>query len=422
VVQNAVQGADNLGFIVMCSDNKPIAEDLSKDITDKKEIIPWKILMECPYPKLPDCPAIDIDLATIVYTSGSTGEPKGVMSTHHNVISAATSITQYIRNTSEDIILNALPLSFDYGLYQIFMGFMFGCTIVIEKSFVYPYKVLERLVKEKVTGFPLVPTMLSLLFKMDDIGQFDFSNLRYISNTAAALPEAHIKRFSKLFPHVQIFSMYGLTECKRVSYLPPEDALKKPGSVGIPIPNEVVMILDENGREVPPGTVGELVIRGANVMQGYWNAPEETQKVFREGRYKGETLLYSGDYFKMDEEGYLYFISRKDDLIKTKGERVSPKEIENVLYRIDEVLGAAVVGIDDDIDGTVIVAFVQKDEKHELKEAELKKFCKINLESYMVPKYFFIRDHLPKNNSGKIDKKMLLNEAVNFFGLDKPKN
>ena len=351
--------------------------------------------------------SIDLDLVTIIYTSGSTGEPKGVMSTHHNVVSVARSITQYLENVEDDIILDVLPLSFDYGLYQILMAFLFGGTVVLENSFSYSYKMVEKLIQEKVTGFPLVPTIVAILFQMEDLGRFDFSSLRYISNTAAALPIAHIRKLRALLPHVKIYSMYGLTECKRVSYLPPEQLEQKPESVGIPIPNEEVFIVNKNGQEVKPREIGELVVRGSNVMQGYWNDPEETARVFRPGRYRGETLLYTGDLFKKDEDGYLYFVSRKDDLIKTKGERVSPKEIENVLCEIDGVVEAAVIGVPDEIFGRAIKALVVNHKGSDLNENQIKKHCMQNLEPFMIPKYVEFRKTLPKTTSGKIDKKKL---------------
>jgi long-chain acyl-CoA synthetase len=364
-------------------------------------------LAPCSMPSALCCCGIDLDLATIIYTSGSTGEPKGVMSAHYNMAAAARSITQYLGNVEDDIILNVLPLSFDYGLYQVLMAFLFGGTVVLERSFLYPYKILEKVVEEKVTGFPLVPTMAALLLQMEDLSKLDFSALRYMTNTAAALPVAYIRKLQSLFPHVKIFSMYGLTECKRVSYLPPDQLDKRPDSVGIPIPNEEVFVVDENGNEVPPGQVGELVIRGANVMQGYWNAPEETAKRYRPGRYRGEALLYSGDLFRRDEEGYLYFVARKDDMIKTKGERVSPKEIENALCEMEGVAEAAVIGVPDDIFGQAIKAFVVVKKGSEISEKNVIGYCSRNLEPFMVPKYVEFVEAFPKSASGKIDKKQL---------------
>ncbi len=350
---------------------------------------------------------IDIDLATIIYTSGSTGDPKGVMSAHCNVVAAARSITQYLENTEDDIILNALPLSFDYGLYQVLMAFLFGGTVVLEKSFVYPYRVMEHLVEEQATGFPIVPTMVAILLQMEDLSGFDLSRLRYMTNTGAAMPVAYINKLRSLFPHVTFYSMYGLTECKRVSYLPPAELERRPDSVGIAMPNEEVFIIDEEGREVGPGKVGELVVRGSNVMQGYWNDPEETARVFRPGRYRGETLLYTGDLFRKDEEGYLYFVSRKDDLIKTKGERVSPKEIENVLCEMEEVVEAAVIGVPDEVYGQAIKAFIVKQKDAKLTEGEVTRYCMKNLEPFMVPKYVVFRESFPKSPTGKIDKNKL---------------
>jgi amino acid adenylation domain-containing protein len=334
------------------------------------------------------CPSIDLDLATIIYTSGSTGEPKGVMSAHYNVVAAAKSIIQYLENVEDDIILDTLPLSFDYGLYQVLMAFLFGGTVVLERSFSFPYKTMEKLVEERVTGFPIVPTMAAILLQMETLSKF-------------------IRNLQALFPYVRIYSMYGLTECKRVSYLPPEELNRRANSVGIPMPNEEVFIVDEDGKEVGPGEVGELVIRGSNVMQGYWNSPEETVQTFRPGRYRGESLLYTGDLFRKDEEGFLYFVARKDDLIKTKGERVSPKEIENILYEMEGVAESAVIGVPDKIFGQAIKAFIVKDSKNELTEKRVMRYCSKNLEPFMIPKYIEFIDSFPKSQSGKIDKKQL---------------
>ena len=346
IIKESLDNTPDLKNIVRVGKANQLMTESNPTVTlhDWENLIQDRDDLNTPLP----CRTIDIDLATIIYTSGSTGEPKGVMSAHYNVVAAARSISQYLENVEDDIILNVLPLSFDYGLYQVLMSSLFGGTVVLEKSFVYPYKILERLVHEKATGFPIVPTMLALLLQMENLSQFDLSSLRYISNTGAALPVPHIKKLQALFPQVQIYSMYGLTECKRVSYLPPDQLDKRPSSVGIAMPNEEVFILNDNGEEVGPGEVGELVIRGSNVMQGYWNAPEETARVYRPGRYRGESLLYSGDLFKKDDEGFLYFVARKDDLIKTKGERVSPKEIENALCEMEGVAEAAVIGVPDE--------------------------------------------------------------------------
>jgi long-chain acyl-CoA synthetase len=350
---------------------------------------------------------IDLDLASIIYTSGSTGRPKGVMLSHLNMVSAAHSITTYLENNENEVIMDVLPISFDYGLYQILMGFKIGGTVILEKSFAYPYQIMQTMIREKVTGFPGVPTIFAILLQMKDLDKADFGSLRYITNTAAALPVSHIKRLGELFPNARLFSMYGLTECKRVSFLPPDELHRKPTSVGKGMPNEEVYIVDEKGNRLEPGEVGELVVRGSNVMLGYWEKPEESAKCLREGRYPGEKVLYTGDLFKMDEEGYLYFVARKDNIIKCKGEKVSPKEIENVLYSLDGVLEAAVVGVPDEIFGQAVKAYVSLERGSMLKEREILRHCSEHLENFMVPKYIEIMQSLPKTETGKIKKQAL---------------
>ena len=356
------------------------------------------------YAKNSDC--IDLDLAALIYTSGSTGEPKGVMSTHRNVISAGRSIIQYLGNVEEDVILNVLPLSFDYGLYQVIMAFMFGGTVVLEKSFLYLHRVLERIAQERVTGFPIVPTVAAMLLKLD-LKKYDFSTLRYVTNTAAALPVSHIRKLRSLFPDVRIFSMFGLTECKRVSYLPPEQLDERPSSVGKPMPNCEVLIVDEDGNQVASGQTGELIIRGSNVMSGYWKDPELTAKTYRPGRYPAETILYSGDYFRRDEQGFLYFWGRKDGMIKSRGERISAREVENNICGMKGVAEVAVIGGADEILGQVIKAFIVSEPEVKLTERGVLKYCTASMETFMVPRYIEFMDDLPRTPNGKIDKKQL---------------
>jgi long-chain acyl-CoA synthetase len=347
---------------------------------------------------------IDVDLAALIYTSGSTGRPKGVMLTHLNIVSAATSITTYLENTPDDIIINLLPLSFDYGLYQVLMAFKVGGTIVLERSFTYPHTVIETIIREKVTGLPIVPTVSAVLLQLD-LSPYKFPALRYITNTAAALPTHHIVRLRELFPHVRIYSMYGLTECKRVSYLPPDQIDIRPTSVGRGMPNEEVYIVDENGQRVPPNVVGELVVRGSNVMKGYWELPEETEKKLKPGPLPGERVLYTGDLFRMDEEGYLYFFGRKDDIIKSRGEKVSPKEIEDVLYSLPGIAEAAVFGVADEVLGQAIRAVVTLREGAQLTEKDVLRHCAERLENFMVPQSVIFMASLPKTGSGKINKR-----------------
>jgi amino acid adenylation domain-containing protein len=349
---------------------------------------------------------IDIDLAALIYTSGSTGRPKGVMLTHLNIISAATSITTYLENRPDDIILSVLPLSFDYGLYQVLMAFQIGATVVLERSFTYPYRIIELLNREHVTGFPIVPTISAALLQLDLSAQ-KFPALRYITNTAAVLPIHHIRRLRDLFPDVKIFSMYGLTECKRVSYLPPDQIDIRPDSVGRGMPNEEVYIVDDTGRRASPGSVGELVVRGSNVMKGYWELPEETDRMLKPGPLPGEKVLHTGDLFRMDEQGYLYFVGRKDDIIKTRGEKVSPREVEDVLHAMPGVAEAVVLGVPDELLGAAIKAVVRPKPGVNLTAQQVIHWCSLKLENFMVPKLVDFQDDLPKTSNGKINKRDL---------------
>lgn len=349
---------------------------------------------------------IDLDLACLIYTSGTTGEPKGVMSDHGNVVFAADSIISYLRNVESDVIFNALPLSFDYGLYQLLMTVRFGGTLILENSFSYPAPILQLLDQEKVTGFPGVPTMFALLLQMD-LSPYNLSHLRYITNTAAALPPSHIQELRRKFPKVALYSMYGLTETKRTLYLPPEWVDKKPGSVGIAIPGTEVWIEDEAGQRAGPGLVGELVVRGRHVMRGYWEAPEATAARYRPGPLPGERVCRTGDLFKMDEDGFFYFVGRTDDIIKSRGEKVAPKEVEAVLHALTGVVEAAVVGVEDPALGQAIKAvLVVNDPK--LDSAQVFAHCRAHLEPLMVPKYVEFRDSLPKSPSGKVRKEQLI--------------
>jgi amino acid adenylation domain-containing protein len=354
---------------------------------------------------------IELDLAMIVYTSGSTGFPKGVMMTHANIDAAATSITTYLESRADDVVLSVLPMAFDYGLYQALMCVKVGATLVLEKSFTYPAVVLERLRAEKITGFPLVPTLAAMLLQMKQIQPGQFPHLRYLTNTAAALPPSHIQRLRELFPQAKVYSMYGVTECKRCTWLPPEQLDVRPASVGIPIPGTEAWIVDEAGERVPPGTVGELVIRGPHVMKGYWENEEATRRALRGGPYAWEKVLHTGDLFRADEEGYLYFVARMDDIIKTRGEKVSPREVENCLYELPGVREAAVVGVPDPILGNAIKAVLAADPESRLTERDVIRHCASRLEDFMVPKHVEFRGELPKSENGKIARRQIQEEA-----------
>ena len=405
--------ADKLAYILNhCTAKVLITEPRLAAIADEARSLAPAVVstMVTPF-AFPDAPApdnagIDLDLAMIVYTSGSTGFPKGVTMTHANIVAAATSITTYLESRADDVVLSVLPLAFDYGLYQALMCAKVGATLVLEKSFTYPAVVLEKLKAERVTGFPLVPTLAALLLQMKHLDSGMFPDLRYLTNTAAALPRAHIERLRALFPQAKLFSMYGLTECKRCTYLPPEQLDVRPESVGIAIPGTEAYVIDELGQRVAPGAVGELVIRGAHVMKGYWADEQATARVLKPGPYPWEKVLHTGDLFRTDEDGYLYFVGRKDDIIKTRGEKVSPKEVENVLYELASIREAAVIGVPDPILGQALKAIVVADEG--VTERDVIRHCATRLEDFMVPATVEFRGQLPKSENGKIARKELI--------------
>lgn len=355
---------------------------------------------------LPALPRENIisDLAMIIYTSGTTGEPKGVMMNHENMLFATESVNDYLNNREDDVIMNTLSMAFSYGLYQMILAFKVGATLVLERSFAFPSAVLNKMVEEKVTAFPGVPSIFSVIAGMKDLSKFDLSSLRYLTNAAGPLAPRYFQFLKSAFPNTAIFSMYGQTECKRGSYLPHEDFIRKPGSIGIPLPNTEFWIIDQQGNRLPPGKVGELVIRGRHVMQGYWKNPELTASKLHNGSDYGEKELHTGDLARMDEEGYLYFESRMDDIINISGEKVAPKEIENVLYRIPEVKEVAVIGVDDAVLGQVIKAYIVLHESQTKTDTEILRFCSKHLSRLMLPKYIKIVDSLPKTVTGKIRK------------------
>jgi len=329
-----------------------------------------------------------------------------------NMVTAVRSITTYLQNTADDKILNCLPLSFDYGLYQILMAAAFGGTVVQESHFAYPARIVNLLTQENITGFPIVPAMSAMLQNLQSIKECAFPHVSYITNTGQALPQSHIRWLQEVFPRARIYSMYGLTECKRTLFLPPEEINLRPGSVGKAIPNTEVWLVDESGDRINrPFTEGELVVRGATIMQGYWNKPEATARILKEGPFSGERCLYTGDIFYYDEDGYLYFVSRRDSQIKRGGERISPREIELVIEQIPGVIEAAVIPVADEILGNELKALITLEKGMTVTTGDISRTCKRELESFKVPRYIEIRDRLPKSSNGKIDKKALIQKS-----------
>jgi long-chain acyl-CoA synthetase len=371
-------------------------------------VVDYRTLLAATEPRPAPAKVIPNDLAALVYTSGSTGNPKGVMLSHANMVFACGSLTQYLRLGPEDRILNVLPLAFDYGLYQALMAVHLGATLVLETSFSFPARVIQRVQQEQVTVFPGVPTVFATLLSLHREKPIAMPSVRRFTNTAAHLPDEYVPGLLQMAPEALVFKMYGLTECKRVCYLEPELVRDKPSSVGKAIPGTEVMVLDEAGQPVAPGTTGTLYVRGPHVMMGYWNLPEETAHMLKPGPWPGERMLCTHDLFRTDADGFLYFVGRSDDIIKSRGEKVSPVEVENVLASIPGVKEAAIVGVPDELLGQAVRAFVVLDPGVTMDERSFRRACMARLENYMVPRDVVFVDDLPKTGSGKIRRKSLV--------------
>lgn len=357
-----------------------------------------------------DIPSLTIptDLCALIYTSGSTGNPKGVMHTHQSMVFSIGSLTQYLRLSAQDRMLNLLPMAFDYGLYQLLMSVWLGATLILERSFTYPAQILNRIKEYQVTVFPGVPTIYTMLLAAHSRKPLCLPSVTRVTNTAAALSPQLLPKLKEIFPSALIYKMYGLTECKRVCYLEPELIDTHPSSVGKAMPGTEVFLRSADGLAVAPGEEGVLHVRGPHLMSGYWRQPELSQQMLKEAEIPGEYVLCTHDWFRMDEEGLLYFIGRKDDIIKTRGEKVSPVEVEHALESIDGIHEVAVIGVADELLGQAIKAYIALDKDSDLHERKIRKICMTKLENFMVPKDIVILPALPKSPNGKIDKKQLI--------------
>jgi len=352
---------------------------------------------------------IEKDLAAILYTSGSTGKPKGVMLSHANIMAGATIVSNYLGITCSDRVLAVLPFSFDAGLNQLMTAFQQGGTLVLI-NFVFARQIVELLVKERITGLAGVPTVWSLLAQTNSTLQKNsLSELRYITNTGGAMPQSVLKVLRAALPSTQIFLMYGLTEAFRSTYLPPEELDRRPTSMGKAIPDTEILVLNEQSQVCTPGEVGELVHRGPTVSLGYWGNPEATGRVLKPNPLlpaeigDTERVCYSGDLVKTDEDGFLYYVGRRDTMIKSSGFRVSPTEVEEMVFQSGKARHAAAIGIPDDLLGQAIKVFVVSRDGELFDKDALLAFCTENMPRYMVPKFIEVMDELPKTSSGKVD-------------------
>jgi long-chain acyl-CoA synthetase len=349
---------------------------------------------------------IPSDLAALVYTSGTTGRPKGVMLSHQALVFVIGSIAEYLRLDADDRILNILPLAYTYGLSQLLLSARLGGTLLLERSFAFPGRTLERMHSERATVFAAVPTVYATLLGMRHSRTYD--SVRCLTNAAAGLPPAFHSGIQRLFPNARLYRMYGQTECVRISFLEPDLIEAKPTSVGRAIPGTEAFVLDEVGQPVARGEPGVLHVRGPHLMTGYWGDPALTDKWLKAGPDPGQRMLCTHDHFTVDEEGFLYFVGRTDDIVKTRGEKVSTIEVENVLHGFSGISQVAVVGVPDDLLGEALRAYVVLEQGAVLTEEQILRFARSKLENFMVPREVVLLDELPHTESGKVRKGSLV--------------
>ncbi|WP_098485283.1 acyl-CoA ligase (AMP-forming), exosortase A system-associated [Georgenia soli] len=357
---------------------------------------------------------IDHDVAAILYTSGSTGRPKGVVLSHRNLLVGAESVSHYLGNDSGDVILSALPLSFDAGFSQLTTAFAVGAHVVLV-NYLLPRDVVRACARHRVTGLTCVPPLWIQLAE-HDWPEEATRHLRYFANTGGRMPRVTLDRLRSIFPGARPFLMYGLTEAFRSTYLDPGEVDRRPDSIGRAIPNAEILVVRPDGTRCAPGEEGELVHRGALVAQGYWGDPERTAERFRPapGRPPGsrEVAVWSGDTVVADEEGFLYFVGRRDEMIKTSGYRVSPAEVEEVAYATGMVRDAVALGVEDARLGQKIVLVATPTGSNGLTEASLLEVLRRRLPLYMVPSQVLVRPEIPRSPNGKFDRNLLREELA----------
>ncbi|MDO5691098.1 MAG: acyl-CoA ligase (AMP-forming), exosortase A system-associated [Pseudomonadota bacterium] len=387
-------------------------------------LLPWPQWLQTPSHPHAVHGVIDADMAAILYTSGSTGKPKGVVVSHRNMVSGAASVASYLNNGPQDRLLAVLPLSFDAGLSQVTTALTVGaCAVLLD--YTLPSEVLQVLQRERITGLTAVPPLWIQLAELkwpDGAGQ----HLRYFANTGGKMPRDVLSRLRALLPQASPYLMYGLTEAFRSTYLPPQEVDARPDSIGRAIPNQEVLVLRPDGTECDADEPGELVHRGSTVALGYWNDPEKTAERFKplprpgSGLTCPELAVFSGDTVRRDAHGYLYFIGRQDEMIKTSGYRISPVELEEVIYSDARIAEVAAFGVTHPRLGQAIVTVVLPRKGEVLEPEHVQQLCRKQLPAYMVPSHVHIAaDSLPRNANGKIDRKAL---SQHFAGLFQPSN
>jgi len=408
-----LQGLNHV--LLDCPDLQSVIVVDQDQITPSKQTsvqyLGWQDFLAYADSRLPFPPMIDTHIASILYTSGSTGKPKGVVLSHRNIIAGAQSTADYLKISSEDKLLAVLPFSFDYGLNQLISALHQGAECIL-LDYLLPRDVIKALKRYQITGLAAVPPLWAQLAKLEwseGINQ----HLRYLTNSGGKMPKAILNAIRAKVPDSQFYLMYGLTEAFRSTYLPPEQIEQRPDSIGKAIPNAEILVVKKDGCLCSAHETGELVHRGSLVAQGYWNDPEKTAERFKPapGQLDGlpltEIAVWSGDQVYADEEGYLYFVGRQDDMLKTSGYRVSPSEIEEFIYSTGLVKEVAAIGIADDALGQKIIAVVSVEQIDLFDAKALINQCKAELANFMVPTDIVILSELPKNPNGKIDRQQL---------------
>jgi long-chain acyl-CoA synthetase len=357
----------------------------------------------------PSIPLIDQDAASLIYTSGSTAKPKGVILKHINIVSNTLSIISYLELKRDERCLCILPFYYVFGKSLLNTHFAVAATMIVDNRFTFPNVVLKTMIDEQATSFSGVPSTFVTLLNRSKMKQMSFPSLRYITQAGGHMSQLIKKRLMEAFPEKKIYIMYGSTEASpRLTFLPPEDLSIKIDSIGKPIPNVDLRIFDDSGVEVQAGQMGEIAARGSNIMQGYWSDPIATQEVLRDDWY------LTGDLGYCDADGYFYVTGRKRDLIKVGQYKVSTTEIEEVLYQMENVDEVAVIGVPDESLGESMVAFMVMRHTGVLSEEAVMDFCHNRLPRYKIPTRIVFTKALPKNDAGKILKQTLINEYKPF--------
>ncbi len=381
--------------------DKIASVDIDELVTDVDTVAPLKNLC---HDNIPDCPR---ELTAIFYTSGSTGTPKGVMLSHRNLLSNTVATVEYLKLTQDDAIMCILPLYYIYGNSLLLTHLLIGARVVIDNRFAFPQVILKTMAEEKVTGFSGVPSNFMILLNLATFVSKQLPDLRYLTQAGGAMAPEVTRKLMAAFPDKEIFIMYGQTEASpRVTWLPPERLKEKVGSIGIPVPGVDVRVAGESATEVPVGDIGEIVVSGDCVMLGYWNQPDEQTQVLRDGR------LFTGDLARRDEDGYIFVVSRKKEIIKAGGNRVSAKEIEERILENGKVLEVAVFGVKDEVLGEAIKAVLVLKESQSVSIKEIQEHVALKLARHKIPKYIDFVESLPKYQSGKVNKLALTNPEL----------